>query len=164
MRDDIKDLVKEALKLNSSIKKDKERLTELKSVILAESQGRNSSFKIYTDSGEARFNKRKEKLSYTFDEKNFKNLDENTQKSLIDEKIVEKEISYHLNFEKYEIIKKYPDNDIVKDLVKEHFKDSYFTLAFYPSKSQNDNPNNDENKSTNMQKKSLVNKFKDLFK
>ena len=164
MRDDIKDLVKEALKLNSSIKKDKERLTELKSVILAESQGRNSSFKIYTDSGEARFNKRKEKLSYTFDEKNFKNLDENTQKSLIDQKIVEKEISYHLNFEKYEIIKKYPDNDIVKDLVKEHFKESYFTLAFYPSKSQNDNPNNDENKSTNVQKKSLVNKFKDLFK
>ena len=164
MRDDIKDLVKEALKLNSSIKKDKERLTELKSVILAESQGRNSSFKIYTDSGEARFNKRKEKLSYTFDEKNFKNLDESTQKSLIDQKIVEKEISYHLNFEKYEIIKKYPDNDIVKDLVKEHFKESYFTLAFYPSKSQNDNPNNDENKSTNVQKKSLVNKFKDLFK
>ena len=164
MRDDIKDLVKEALELNSSIKKDKERLTELKSVILAESQGRNSSFKIYTDSGEARFNKRKEKLSYTFDEKNFKNLDENTQKSLIDEKIVEKEISYHLNFEKYEIIKKYPDNDIVKDLVKEHFKDSYFTLAFYPSKSQNENPNNDENKSTNVQKKSLINKFKDLFK
>ena len=164
MRDDIKDLVKEALELNSSIKKDKERLTELKSVILAESQGRNSSFKIYTDSGEARFNKRKEKLSYTFDEKNFKNLDENTQKSLIDQKIVEKEISYHLNFEKYEIIKKYPDNDIVKDLVKEHFKESYFTLAFYPSKSQNDNPNNDENKSTNVQKKSLVNKFKDLFK
>ena len=164
MRDDIKDLVKEALKLNSSIKKDKERLTELKSVILAESQGRNSSFKIYTDSGEARFNKRKEKLSYTFDEKNFKNLDENTQKSLIDQKIVEKEISYHLNFEKYEIIKKYPDNDIVKDLVKEHFKESYFTLAFYPSKSQNDNPYNDENKSTNVQKKSLVNKFKDLFK
>ena len=164
MRDDIKDLVKEALKLNSSIKKDKERLTELKSVILAESQGRNSSFKIYTDSGEARFNKRKEKLSYTFDEKNFKNLDESTQKSLIDQKIVEKEISYHLNFEKYEIIKKYPDNDIVKDLVKEHFKDSYFTLAFYPSKSQNENPNNDENKSTNVQKKSLINKFKDLFK
>ena len=164
MRDDIKDLVKEALKLNSSIKKDKERLTELKSVILAESQGRNSSFKIYTDSGEARFNKRKEKLSYTFDEKNFKNLDESTQKSLIDQKRVEKEISYHLNFEKYEIIKKYPDNDIVKDLVKEHFKESYFTLAFYPSKSQNDNPNNDENKSTNVQKKSLVNKFKDLFK
>ena len=164
MRDDIKDLVKEALKLNSSIKKDKERLTELKSVILAESQGRNSSFKIYTDSGEARFNKRKEKLSYTFDEKNFKNLDENTQKSLIDQKIVEKEISYHLNFEKYEIIKKYPDNDIVKDLVKEHFKDSYFTLAFYPSKNQNDYPNNDENKFTNVQKKSLVNKFKDLFK
>ena len=164
MRDDIKDLVKEALKLNSSIKKDKERLTELKSVILAESQGRNSSFKIYTDSGEARFNKRKEKLSYTFDEKNFKNLDESTQKSLIDQKIVEKEISYHLNFEKYEIIKKYPDNDIVEDLVKEHFKDSYFTLSFYPSKSQNDNPNNDENKSTNVQKKSLVNKFKDLFK
>ena len=64
----------------------------------------------------------------------------------------------------YEIIKKYPDNDVVKALVKEHFKDSYFTLAFYPSKNQNDNPNDDENKATNVQKKSLVNKFKDLFK
>ena len=62
MRDDIKDLVKEALELNTSIKKDKARLTELKSVILAESKGRNSSFKIYTNSGEARFNKRKEKV------------------------------------------------------------------------------------------------------
>ena len=164
MRDDIKDLVKEALELNTSIKRDKARLTELKSVILAESKGRNSSFKIHTDSGEARFNKRKEKLSYSFDQKHFKALDENTQKSLIDDKIVEKEISYHLNFEKYEIIKKYPDNAIVKDLVKEHFKDSYFTLAFYPSKNQNDYPNNDENKFTNVQKKSLVNKFKDLFK
>ena len=97
MRDDIKNLVKEALELNTSIKKDKARLTELKSVILAESKGRNSSFKIYTNSGEARFNKRKEKLSYTFDEKNFKNLDENTQKSLIDDKIVEKEITRNIN-------------------------------------------------------------------
>ena len=164
MREDIKDLVKEALELNTSIKKDKDRLTELKSTILEESKGRNSSFKINTDSGEARFNKRKEKLSYSFDEKQFKDLDEDTQKSLIVDKIVEKEVSYHLNFEKYEIIKKYPDNDVVKALVKEHFKDSYFTLAFYPSKSQNDNPNNDENKTSNVQKRSLVNKFKDLFK
>jgi hypothetical protein len=164
MREDIKNLVKEALELNTSIKNDKARLTELKSVILAESKGRNSSFKINTNSGEARFNKRKEKLSYSFDEKHFKDLDEDTQKSLIDDKIVEEEVSYHLNFEKYEIIKKYPDNDVVKALVKEHFKDSYFTLAFYPSKNQNDNPNNDENKTSNVQKKSLINKFKDLFK
>ena len=85
---------------------------------------------------------------------------------MIDDKIVKKEISYHLNFEKYEIIKKYPDNDVVKSLVKEHFKDSYFTLAFYPSKnqSQNDKLKNDENNITNVQKKSLINKFKDLFK
>ena len=121
MRDDLKDLVAEALRLNSSMKKDRARLAELKSIILAESQGRNASFKIYTDVGEARFNKRKEKLTYTFDERYFLNLDEETQKKLIDDKIVDKEISYHLNFEKYEIIKKYPDNDIVKSLVKEHF-------------------------------------------
>jgi len=79
MRDDLKDLVAEALRLNSSMKKDRARLAELKSIILAESQGRNASFKIYTDVGEARFNKRKEKLTYTFDERYFLNLDEETQ-------------------------------------------------------------------------------------
>ena len=93
MRDDIKDLVAEALRLNSSMKKDRARLAELKSIILAESQGRNASFKIYTDVGEARFNKRKEKLTYTFDERYFLYLDEETQKKLIDDKIVDKEIS-----------------------------------------------------------------------
>ena len=163
MRDDLKDLVAEALRLNSSMKKDRARLAELKSIILAESQGRNASFKIYTDVGEARFNKRKEKLTYTFDERYFLTLDEETQKKLIDNKIVDKEISYHLNFEKYEIIKKYPDNDLIKSLVKEHFKDSYFSLAFYPSKNQSKKFSN--NKEENIKKeKSLINKFKDLFK
>ncbi len=163
MRDDIKNLVKEALELNSNIKKDKARLTELKSIILAESQGRNSSFKIHTDFGEARFNKRKEKLTYTFDEKYFKDLDEDTKKSLINDKIVEREISYHLNFEKYEIIKKHPNNDTIKSLVKEHFKESYFTLAFYPSKNDNNKSQNSKEANT-IKKKSLINKFKDLFR
>ena len=163
MRDDIKDLVAEALRLNSSMKKDRARLAELKSIILAESQGRNASFKIYTDVGEARFNKRKEKLTYTFDERYFLNLDEETQKKLIDDKIVDKEISYHLNFEKYEIVKKYPDNDIIKSLVKEHFKDSYFSLAFYPLKNQI-NKFNDSHKKDTKKKKTLINKFKDLFR
>ena len=163
MRDDLKDLVAEALRLNSSMKKDRARLAELKSIILAESQGRNASFKIYTDVGEARFNKRKEKLTYTFDERYFLTLDEETQKKLIDDKIVDKEISYHLNFEKYEIIKKYPDNDIVKSLVKEHFKESYFSLAFYPLKNQI-NKFNDSQKKETKKKKTLINKFKDLFR
>ena len=156
MRDDIKDLVAEALRLNSSMKKDKARLAELKSIILEESQGRNASFKIYTDVGEARFNKRKEKLTYTFDERYFLNLDEETQKKLIDDKIVDKDISYHLNFEKYEIIKKYPDNDLVKSLVKEHFKDSYFSLAFYPLKNQINKFNDSQKKDT--KKKKNINK------
>ena len=163
MRDDIKDLVAEALRLNSSMKKDRARLAELKSIILAESEGRNASFKIYTDVGEARFNKRKEKLTYTFDERYFLNLDEETQKKLIDDKIVDKEISYHLNFEKYEIIKKYPDNDIVKSLFKEHFKDSYFSLALYPLKNQSNKLSNNQEKNTKKEK-SLVDKFKDLLK
>ena len=163
MRDDLKDLVAEALRLNSSMKKDRARLADLKSIILAESRGRNTSFKIYTDVGEARFNKRKEKLTYTFDERHFLTLDEETQKKLIDDKIVDKEISYHLNFEKYEIIKKYPDNDIVKSLVKEHFKDSYFSLAFYPLKNQSNKFSANQEKNTKKEK-SLFNKFKDLFK
>ena len=164
MRDDIKDLVAEALRLNSSMKKDRARLAELKSIILAESQGRNASFKIYTDVGEARFNKRKEKLTYTFDERYFLTLDEETQKKLIDDKIVDKEISYHLNFEKYEIIKKYPDNDYVKSLVKEHFKNSYFTLAFYPSKNKSDTKIENVDQKTTIEKESLINKFRKLFK
>ena len=164
MRDDLKDLVAEALRLNSSMKKDRARLAELKSIILAESQGRNASFKIYTDVGEARFNKRKEKLTYTFDERYFLNLDEETQKKLIDDKIVDKEISYHLNFEKYEIIKKYPDNDYVKSLVKEHFKNSYFTLAFYPSKNKSDTKKENVDQKTTIEKESLINKFRKLFK
>ena len=76
MREDIKDLVKEALELNSRLKKDKARLSELKNTILSESEGRNASFKIITEQGEARFNKRKEKLTYSFDEKRFMELDE----------------------------------------------------------------------------------------
>ena len=164
MRDDLKDLVAEALRLNSSMKKDRARLAELKSIILAESQGRNASFKIYTDVGEARFNKRKEKLTYTFDERYFLTLDEETQKKLIDDKIVDKEISYHLNFEKYEIIKKYPDNDYVKSLVKEHFKNSYFTLAFYPSKNKSDTKIENVDQKTTIEKESLINKFRKLFK
>ena len=164
MRDDLKDLVAEALRLNSSMKKDRARLAELKSIILAESQGRNASFKIYTDVGEARFNKRKEKLTYTFDERYFLTLDEETQKKLIDDKIVDKEISYHLNFEKYEIIKKYPNNDIVKSLVKEHFKDSYFSLALYPSKNRNNTDKSNKKITSNNKKQNLINKFKDLFK
>lgn len=164
MRDDIKDLVAEALKLNSSMKKDRARLAELKSIILAESEGRNTSFKIYTDSGEARFNKRREKLTYTFDEKYFLNLDAETQKNLIDDKVVEKEISYNLNFEKYEIIKRHPNNDVIKSLVKEHFKNSYFSLALYPSKNQNNLNKSNKKITSNNKKQNFINKFKDLFK
>ena len=93
MRKDLKDLVKEALELNTRLKKDKIRLSELKSTILGESDGRNASFKIFTELGEARFNKRKEKLTYSFDEKSFTEMDENVKKDLIENKIVEKEIS-----------------------------------------------------------------------
>ena len=39
MREDLKDLVKEALELNSRLKKDKARLSELKNTILSESEG-----------------------------------------------------------------------------------------------------------------------------
>ena len=164
MREDIKDLVKEALELNSRLKKDKARLSELKNTILSESEGRNASFKIITDQGEARFNKRKEKLTYSFDEKRFMEMDEESKDDLIEKKIVEKEISYHLNFEKYEIIKKYPDNDYIKSLVKEHFKNSYFTLAFYPSKNKSDTKIENVDQKTTIEKESLINKFRKLFK
>tara|TARA_A100001015_G_C15038658_1_gene738013 strand:- start:385 stop:879 length:495 start_codon:yes stop_codon:yes gene_type:complete len=164
MREDLKDLVKEALELNTRLKKDKIRLSELKSTILAESDGRNASFKIFTELGEARFNKRKEKLTYSFDEKSFTEMDENVKKDLIENKIVEQEISYHLNFEKYEIIKKYPNNDHIKSLVKEHFKNSYFTLAFYPSQSSKKQISENKNENSQIQNDTLINKFKKLFR
>ena len=104
MREDIKDLVKEALELNSRLKKDKARLSELKNTILSETEGRNASFKIITEQGEARFNKRKEKLTYSFDEKRFMEMDEESKNDLI-EKIVEKEISYHLILKNMKLLK-----------------------------------------------------------
>ena len=164
MRDDIKELVKEALELNTRLKKDKARLSELKNTILAESDGRNASFKIHTDEGEARFNKRKEKLTYSFDEKKFKDLDDKIRKKLIEDKIVDQELSYHLNFEKYEIIKKYPNNEHVKSLVKEHFKDSYFTLAFYPSTNKKVEFKDNNQITSKKNKSSLVDKFKKFFR
>ena len=65
--------------------------------------------------------------------------------------------------QEYEIMKKYPGNHVVKDLVKEHFKESYFTLAFYPSKNQSNKFNVSQEKDTK-EKKTLINKFRDIFK
>ena len=164
MKNNIQDLVKEALLINTRIKKDKDKLAELKDKILEDSTGKNASYKIETETGIARVTKYKDKLTYSFDESHFKSLDEETKNKLISDKIVDQEVSYYLNNEKYEIIKKYPDNDIVKSLVKEHFKDSYFSLAFYPSKNQNNTDKSNKKITSNNKKQNLINKFKDLFK
>ena len=114
MKNNIQDLVKEALLINTRIKKDKDRLAELKDKILEDSTGKNASYKIETEAGIARVIKYKDKLTYNFDESYFKSLDEETKNKLISDKIVDQEVSYYLNNEKYEIIKKYPDNDVIK--------------------------------------------------
>ena len=79
MKNNIKDLVKEALLINTRIKKDKDRLSELKDKILEDSTGKNTSYKIETDSGLARVTKYKDKLTYSFDQSSFKSLDEETK-------------------------------------------------------------------------------------
>ena len=165
MNNNIKDLVKEALLINTRIKKDKDRLAELKDKILEDSTGKNTSYKIETDTGLARVTKYKDKLTYSFDESSFKSLDEEKKDKLISDKIVDKEISYHLNYEKYEIIKKYPDNDIIKSLVKENFKNSHFKVSFYPKKNnQNDSELIRSKLPENKENSSFFSKFKKLFK
>ena len=165
MKNNIEDLVKEALLINTRIKKDKDRLSELKDKILEDSTGKNTSYKIETDSGLARVIKYKDKLTYSFDESSFKSLDEEKKDKLISDKIVDKEISYHLNYEKYEIIKKHPDNDIIKSLVKENFKNSHFKVSFYPKKNnQNDSELIKNKLPENKENSSFFSKFKKLFK
>ena len=165
MKNNIEDLVKEALLINTRIKKDKDRLSELKDKILEDSTGKNTSYKIETDSGLARVTKYKDKLTYSFDQSSFKSLDEETKNKLISDKIIDKEISYHLNNEKYEIIKKYPDNDIIKSLVKENFKNSYFQVSLLPNKAAyNDIEAFDNKLSSNQQQSSIINKLKNFFK
>ena len=165
MKNNIEDLVKEALLINSRIKKAKDRLAELKGKILEDSTGKNTSYKIETDSGLARVTKYKDKLTYSFDESSFKSLDEEKKDKLISDKIVDKEISYHLNYEKYEIIKKHPDNDIIKSLVKENFKNSHFKVSFYPKKNnQNDSELIKNKLPENKENSSFFSKFKKLFK
>jgi len=165
MKNNIKDLVKEALLINSRIKKDKDRLAELKGKILEDSTGKNTSYKIETDSGLARVTKYKDKLTYSFDESSFKSLDEEKKDKLISDKIVDKEVSYHLNNEKYEIIKKYPDNGIIKSLVKENFKNSYFQVSLLPNKTAYSDIEAFDNKlSSNQQQSSIIKKFRNFFK
>ena len=165
MKNNIEDLVKEALLINTRIKKDKDRLSELKDKILEDSTGKNTSYKIETDSGLARVTKYKDKLTYSFDESSFKSLDEETKNKLISDKIIDKEISYYLNNEKYEIIKKYPENDIIKSLVKENFKNSHFKVSFYPKKQTQNDIEFEENKSSeNKEKTSFLNNLRNFFK
>ena len=94
----------------------------------------------------------------------FKSLDEETKNKLISDKIVDKEVSYHLNNEKYEIIKKYPDNGIIKSLVKENFKNSYFQVSLLPNKTAYSDIEAFDNKlSSNQQQSSIIKKFRNFF-
>ena len=165
MKNNIQDLVKEALLINTRIKKDKVRLAELKDKILEDSTGKNASYKIETETGIARVTKYKDKLTYSFDESHFKSLDEETKNKLISDKIVDQEVSYYLNNEKYEIIKKYPDNDVIKSLVKENFKNSHFKVSFYPKKqTQNDIEFEENNSSEKNEKTAFFSNLKNFFK
>ena len=101
MKVNIQEITKEALLINKRLKKDKERLDEIKKIILEDSQGKNTSYKIETDLGEAKVTKYKDKLTYRFNENSFKYLDEKTKEKLIEDNIVEKQIYYSLNYEKF---------------------------------------------------------------
>tara|TARA_Y100001970_G_scaffold58910_1_gene74940 strand:- start:797 stop:1297 length:501 start_codon:yes stop_codon:yes gene_type:complete len=165
MKNNIQDLVKEALLINTRIKKDKVRLAELKDKILEDSTGKNASYKIETETGIARVTKYKDKLTYSFDESHFKSLDEETKNKLISDKIVDQEVSYYLNNEKYEIIKKYPDNNVIKSLVKENFKNSHFKVSFYPKKqTQNDIEFEENNSPKKNEKTAFFSNLKNFFK
>ena len=90
MKNNIEDLVKEALLINTRIKKDKDRLSELKDKILEDSTGKNTSYKIETESGLARVIKYKDKLTYSFDESSFKSLDEEKDREELEQGLFRK--------------------------------------------------------------------------
>ena len=123
---DIDKIINEAIDLQINIKKNKKKLDELKNILKDTTIGKNASYKVTTNKGVASFIKRKDKITYTFDENKFLNLgDENKLKLKQDDIIIEK-LSYIFDLKK---AKTYQNQDLIKSIMKENYKESFFAIT-----------------------------------
>ena len=123
---DIDKIINEAIDLQINIKKNKKKLDELKNILKDTTIGKNASYKVTTNKGVASFIKRKDKITYTFDENKFLKLgDENKLKLKQDDIIIEK-LSYIFDLKK---AKTYQNQDLIKSIMKETYKESFFAIT-----------------------------------
>ncbi len=164
MADDIKKIASEALELHRKIASDKKRLLDLKKQISEASVGRNSSYKIPLDKGTVKINMVKESLSYSFDQEEFKKLDNQIKDKFLEEEVVKKDLSYSfdqegfkkldnqikdklfeeevikenlnysLNKNKIETIKSESEFKDLNNLITESKRDAHFAVSFWQSK------------------------------
>lgn len=114
MNEKIKKLALQAIELQKRIKADTENLQNIKKEIIKESKGANSSYAVNLITGKVRVTKSKKLRSFLLDKKKFSNLDIQTKKKLVRNKVVK--LSYLINTETYQ---KLLDENLVDNELKE---------------------------------------------
>ena len=114
MNEKIKKLANQAIELQKKIKADTENLQNIKKEIIKESKGANNSYAVNLITGKVRITKTKKLRSFLLDKKKFSNLDIQTKKKLVRNKVVK--LSYLINTETYQ---KLLDENLVDNELKE---------------------------------------------
>ena len=114
MNEKIKKLALQAIELQKRIKADTENLQNIKKEIIKESKGANNSYAVNLITGKVRITKSKKLRSFLLDKKKFSNLDIQTKKKLVRNKVVK--LSYLINTETYQ---KLLDENLVDNELKE---------------------------------------------
>tara|TARA_B100001121_G_scaffold248158_1_gene223569 strand:+ start:357 stop:749 length:393 start_codon:yes stop_codon:yes gene_type:complete len=123
---DIDKIINEAIDLQINIKKNKKKLDELKNILKDTTIGKNASYKVTTNKGVASFTKRKDRITYTFDENKFLNLDDENKLKLKQDDIIIEKLSYIFDLKK---AKTYQNQDLIKSIMKENYKESFFAIT-----------------------------------
>jgi len=114
MNEKIKKLANQAIELQKKIKADTENLQNIKKEIIKESKGANNSYAVNLITGKVRITKSKKLRSFLLDKKKFSNLDIQTKKKLVRNKVVK--LSYLINTDTYQ---KLLDENLVDNELKE---------------------------------------------
>ncbi len=122
----IEQLIDEAIDLQNNIKRNKKRLDELKNLLKESTVGKNASYKTISENGSARFTKRKEKITSSFDEEKYLKLDYEKKNQLIQNQIINENVNYSLDLAK---AKDFHDQNLIKSIMRENYKESYFTVT-----------------------------------
>ena len=122
----IEQLIDEAIELQNNIKRNKKRLDELKNLLKESTAGKNASYKTISENGSARFTKRKEKITSSFDGEKYLKLDYEKKNQLIQNQIINENVNYSLDLAK---AKDFHDQNLIKSIMRENYKESYFTVT-----------------------------------